>query len=628
MLYTNICIYINKCGDFMIDLLSIKDPSFIKDLSIKELQELCKAIRIFLVENISKTGGHLSSNLGVVEITVAMYYVFDPEKDKFLFDVGHQSYVHKILTGRAKDFVTLRQYGGISGYINKTESKYDIWESGHSSTSISAMSGILKSDDTDMKVVSLIGDSSIMNGVALEGLNYLGQANDKRAIIILNDNKMGISKSVGALSNAFSKLRGTAFNRGLKKVLTKILPKGIVHGFHQIKRGIKGFFQQDNIFEDMGFDYYGPYDGNDLKVIIKLLKRVKESRSPVVLHLQTIKGKGYGPSENDKVGNFHGVPPFDIETGKPLHYDENKISYSEMVSNYLVEKRKEEEFTVITPAMKEGAKLDNFAQIYPNDFIDVGIAEEHAAVMSAGIALSNKKVVLLMYSTFSQRAYDELLNDIARQNLHVIIGIDRAGIVGEDGSTHHGIYDVSMLEMMPNFIIGMPKDNQELIGMFNYAFNISSPIAIRYPRGGLIKTNVDNKYIIDNSWVELKKGNNTAIISYGNILNKIEKLIDDNKLNVGLINARFIKPIDEKLLKNIFEKYNNIIVIEDIISSGCLYHNILDFKEINQYKSKVYKRSFDSNVIIPHGSINDLYNHYGFSDNEIIDMIKGVDNND
>lgn len=612
----------------MYDFESIKDPSFVKDLSIKELKELCKDIRSFLVENISKTGGHLSSNLGVVEITVAMYYVFNPEEDKFLFDVGHQSYVHKILTGRAKDFSTLRQYGGLSGYINKSESKYDVWESGHSSTSISAMTGILKSDDKEKHVISLIGDSSIMNGVALEGLNYLGQAKDKRAIIILNDNKMGISKSVGALSNAFSKLRGTAFNRGLKKVLTKILPKRIVHVFHQFKRGIKGFFQQDNIFEDMGFDYYGPYDGNDLKVIIKLLKRVKDAKSPVVLHLQTIKGKGYLPSENDKIGNFHGVPPFDIETGKPLYSDENKISYSSMVTNYLIKKRENIEFTVITPAMKEGAKLDSFAEIYPNDFIDVGIAEEHAAVMSAGIALSNKNVVLLMYSTFAQRAYDELLNDIARQNLHVIIGIDRAGIVGEDGATHHGIYDVSMFESMPNFIIGMPKDNLELVGMFNYAFTINSPIAIRYPRGSEVKTEIDNNYIIDLSWEMLKDDSDVVIISYGPIIKRMLKCSKENNIDVSFCNARFIRPIDKNMLDYIFGKYNKIIVIENIVSSGALYHNILEYKEEKQYKSRVYKRSFDRDTIISHGKIQDLYDHYGFSQEDFISLVNEVKSND
>ena len=293
----------------MIDLMEIKDPSFIKSLSIKELKELANQIREFLIDNISKTGGHLSSNLGVVELTIAMYYVFDPEKDKFLFDVGHQSYVHKILTGRAKDFQTLRSFNGMSGYINRSESKYDIWESGHSSTSISAMSGLILSEPEDCKIICVIGDSSITNGVALEGMNFLGQLKGKSPIIILNDNKMGISKSVGALSKAFSKLRGSWLNRGLKAMTNKLLPAFLTRWAHQVKRGIKGFIQQDNIFEDMGFDYYGPYDGNDLSYCIKVMKKIKKSKNPIVLHLQTKKGKGYLPSEEDKNGDFHGVPP-------------------------------------------------------------------------------------------------------------------------------------------------------------------------------------------------------------------------------------------------------------------------------------------------------------------------------
>ena len=612
----------------MFDLESITDPSFIKKLSIKELNALAEDIRQFLIDNISKTGGHLSSNLGVVEITIAMYYVFDPEKDKFLFDVGHQSYVHKILTGRAKEFTTLRQFGGLSGYINKTESKYDIWESGHSSTSISAMSGILKSDSSDMNVVSLIGDSSIMNGVALEGLNYLGQTNDKRAIIILNDNKMGISKSVGALSNAFSKLRGTAFNRGTKKVLTTILPKRIVHMFHQFKRGIKGFLQQDNIFEDMGFDYYGPYDGHDIKVIIKLLKRIKDAKSPVVLHLQTVKGKGYKPSEEDKCGSFHGVPPFDIETGKPIKKNEGKISYSKMVTNFLIEKRKNTDFTVITPAMKEGAKLGAFADLYPNDFIDVGIAEEHAAVMSAGIALSNKNVVLLMYSTFAQRAYDELLNDIARQNLHVIVGIDFLMIRRPPRSTHHGLYDVSMFNSMPNFMLAMPKDEQELVGLFNYAFTIKSPIAIRYPRCSDDIKEIDYNYTVNQTWDMLIDGENTVVIAYGAKIKYLDKLIKDNNLNVGLCNARFIRPIDKNMLDKLFANYKNILVIESVIESGSLYEKILDYKEQKQYKSRIFKHLFNDDIVVPHGSLRDLYDNYGFSDNDLINVIKEVNSND
>lgn len=335
----------------LIDLLAIKDPSFIKDMSIKELKELASQIREFLIEHLSKTGGHLSSNLGVVEITIAMYYVFDSEKDKFIFDVGHQSYVHKILTGRAKDFETLRQFDGLSGYISKEESKYDVWESGHSSTSISVMTGmLLASDNPEAKFVSLIGDSSIMNGVALEGLNFLGSRKKLAPIIILNDNKMGISKSVGAISKIFSRMRGTKIWRNFKLVLNYIFPTCITNCFHQIKRGVKALIQHDNIFEDMGFDYYGPIKGNDLRACIKALQRIKKNTEPVILHILTQKGKGYLPSETDEEGSFHGVGPFDIQTGKPLYKpQEHEHSFSEIVANYLTKKHLETPFFVVTP---------------------------------------------------------------------------------------------------------------------------------------------------------------------------------------------------------------------------------------------------------------------------------------
>ena len=610
----------------MIDLLKIKDPSFIKDLSIKELKELAEQIRNFLIENISKTGGHLSSNLGVVEITLAMYYVFDPEKDKFLFDVGHQSYVHKILTGRAKDFTTLRKLDGLSGYINKNESKYDIWESGHSSTSISAMSGIILASDADSRVISVIGDSSIMNGVAIEGLNFLGQLKgSKHPIIILNDNKMGISKSVGALSKAFSKLRGSHLNRFLKTVTNKLFPAFLTTAFHKIKRGIKGFIQQDNIFEDMGFDYYGPYDGNDLKYCIRAMKKIQKSKSPVVLHLITKKGKGYIPSENDTTGDYHGVSPFDIKTGLPIEKPKDgELSYSQVVANFLVEKHKNESFFVVTPAMKAGAKLDEFAKLYPKDFYDVGIAEEHAAVMSAGIALMNKKVVLLMYSTFAQRAFDELLNDIARQNLNVIIGIDRAGIVGEDGETHQGIYDISMFMEMPNIKVLMPRNLIDTVGLFNYAFTNSGPIVIRYPRGkDLITEPIDYNYKIDTSWEYLKKGEKIYIVSFGPDLNRLLEIFKNN-CDVGVVYAKSIKPIDELFLNDLFMQELPIMVVEQTVCSGTLYHQILDFKEKNSFKNRIYSHSFNCNTIIKHGKISDVYEKYGFSNSKLLEAVNEV----
>ena len=607
----------------MIDLKSIKGPSDVKKLSIPELHELCSEIRRFLIESISKTGGHLSSNLGVVELTVAMYYVFDLDKDELLFDVGHQAYVHKILSGRAAGFDKLRQYGGLSGYINRNESKYDVWESGHSSTSISAASGLMLSGEK--RDVVVIGDCSIMNGVAFEGLNFLGQFKKLNPIIILNDNEMGISKSVGALSKTFKLLRGSRFKRRLKAIVTKIFPSCIPNACHSLKNFLKMVLRHYNVFESLGFDYYGPYNGNDLNTMIKVLRRIEKNKKPVILHINTKKGMGYKPSEGDKIGNYHGVAPFDIETGKPLADNSDKLSYSQIVGHYLVKKREKEEFVVITPAVKVGVKLGEFANSYPDDFYDVGIAEEHAAVMAAGIALRGRNVVLLMYSTFAQRAYDEILNDIVRQNLKVIIGIDRAGIVGEDGVTHQGIYDVSMFMGMPNIVVTMPKDEQEAIGLFNYAFIQKSPIVIRYPRASEKKLdNLDYDYVASLSWTTLNEGSSAIVISYGMDVERISRLVEANRLDVMVINARSIKPIDEEALNKAFSMNKPILVVEQVVASGTLYHQILDFKERNGYLSRVYPHSFTPNELIPHGSMADIYKLVGFSDDELIEKIKEI----
>ena len=607
----------------MIDLKSIKGPEDVKKLSLDELHELCKEIRRFLIESISKTGGHLSSNLGVVELTVAMYYVFDFEHDEILFDVGHQCYTHKILSGRACGFENLRQFGGMSGYINRNESKYDIWESGHSSTSISAASGLMLGGNK--RDIVLIGDCSIMNGVAFEGLNFLGQFKKLNPIIILNDNEMGISKSVGALSKTFKILRGSKFKRDTKAFVTKVFPNCVPNFCHKMKNLLKDILKRYNVFESLGFDYYGPYNGNDLNTMIKVFKRIKKNQKPVILHVNTKKGMGYEPSENDCVGNFHGVSPFDVKTGKPLADNSNKLSYSQIVGHYLVKKRENEEFVVITPAVKVGVKLGEFANAYPDDFFDVGIAEEHAAVMAAGIALSGKNVVLLMYSTFAQRAYDEILNDIVRQNLKVIIGIDRAGIVGEDGVTHQGIYDVSMFMGMPNIVVTMPKDEQEAIGLFNYAFSQNSPIVIRYPRASEIKReDLDYDYIASLDWTTLNHGNKAIVISYGMDIERISKLAIENNLDIEVVNARSIKPLDKILLAKLFERKLPILVIEQVVASGTLYHQILAFKEENGYSSKVISHNFSSEDLIPHGSMNDIFELVGFSNSKLIEKINSI----
>lgn len=605
----------------MFDIKNIKDPSFIKNLTIKEKKELANDLRTFLIENISKTGGHLGSNLGIVEIMIALYTVFDYENDSFLFDVGHQAYIHKIFTGRADKFDSLRKFNGLSGYINRNESKYDIWESGHSSTSISALAGMLLAEGKNTKkhLIAIIGDASIVNGVSLEALNYLGSIKGYHPIIILNDNKMGISKSVGSLNKVFNRLRSKKFLIKLKRFCNNIFPKFIANGFHKIKRGIKGLIQKDNIFEDLGFDYYGPVDGNNIKALTNIFNRIKDLDEPVIIHTITKKGKGYEFAEKDDFGSFHGVSPFDINTGKPLkEKEENVHSYSYVVSYSLTKLREKTEFYVITPAMKVGAELEIFAEKYKDSFIDVGIAEEHAAVMSAGLTLGGKKAVLLMYSTFAQRAYDFFLNDICRQDLPVIIGLDRAGVVGADGQTHAGIYDVSMFAGMPNCYILMPRNPYEVIGLFSHALSFNHPVVIRYPRLD-VKFDLTKLEICDTpfKWDIVRQGNNGIVLVYGHYVDKVLNLVNANNLDLTVVNARLIKPLDYECLDYLKSLNQNFLVIEEVISNGSLYEALL-VEGIRNIKGL----NFDVNIKLPHGSIKEVLDSCGFSDDDILKLLK------
>lgn len=605
----------------MFNIEEIKDPSFLKDLNYKEKKQLAKEIREFLITKISKTGGHLSSNLGIVELEIALKSVFSYEDTLFLYDVGHQSYIHKIFTGRAKEFDKLRKIDGLSGYINKKESEYDIWESGHSSTTISAMTGLLLAlgKDTNKRVISIIGDGSIVSGVAFEALNHLGRLKDYKPIIILNDNGMGISKNVGSMSKIFDQLRSKKLVIKSKRIINSITPTAISNFYHQIKRGVKGFFKIDNIFEDLGFNYYGPVDGNNLKAITKALKRIKNLNEPVVLHVITKKGLGYPYAEDDEVGNFHGVEPFNIATGKALEQKPEDVhSFSEIVASSLLKLRRKEEFYVITPAMVVGAKLTEFQKEYKDYLIDVGIAEEHATILAAGLTIGGKKTVLLMYSTFSQRAFDFLLNDVARQDLPVIIGIDRAGVVGGDGATHEGIYDVSMFNLMPNVHVLMPKDENDVISMFNFALHFNHPLVIRYPRSS-IKANLESlepKPFTLKWQIELK-GNKGIVIAYGPLVNKLKEIIINNNLDVYLINACVIKPIDINMLETINKLNLPCLFIEEVVENGSLYQVCLPHLKVN---AKAI--NFKTDTILPFGDIKDVLNRYHFNEEEFLKRIK------
>ena len=592
----------------MFDLEAIKDPTFLKKLKKKELEILADEIRSFLIENISKTGGHLASNLGIVELTIALHTVFDSPHDKIVFDVGHQVYTHKILTGRASKFETLRKIDGLSGFISREESEHDCFETGHSGESLSAISGFLraKKDGVDIgECIAVIGDSSIASGMPFEALNYLGSLKEEHPIIVINDNKMGISKSVGALSSLLNRIRGMGFAIKMKKIFYRILPQCIINFFRRIIRGIKAFIQNDNIFEDLGFRYMGPVDGNDIHSVIKILTRAKKCRVPCVVHVITEKGKGYKKAEEDVYGDYHGVPPFDINTGLPLKpASENSHTWSKIISESVLKLEEEFNIDVIVPAMIGGSKLGKFKTMYPDKIIDVGIAEEHATTMASSLAMSGVNVFLPIYSTFAQRAYDQINNDICRHNAHVVIGIDRAGIVGEDGSTHQGIFDVAYLSHIPNIVISMPSTPDEAFALIKYGFVQKNPFVIRYPRGSMITdlSFSEAEEIEKPSWIKMTDGNKIIIISYGPNVKMIEELCIENKISATIVNARFIKPLDTKMLDELVDLRLPFLIYEEVVKEGSLASMILLYFAKKHYNCYVDVMDLPCNYI-KHGEI-------------------------
>lgn len=608
------------------NIKDIKSPSVIKKMSKKELKVLATDIRSFLIENISKTGGHLSSNLGVVELTIAMHYVFDSPNDKLLFDVGHQCYTHKILTGRANEFNSLRQIDGMSGFINRSESEHDIWESGHSSTSLSAQCGILLSQsfDNKEKVVSLIGDSSIANGVSFEALNYMGTIKHLNPIIILNDNNMSISPSVGAFSRMFSRLRSSDSYQKVNSAIAKITPRFIRKICHRIKTSIKGFILAENYFEDMGYDYMGPFDGNDIEVCIKMLNAAKQLNKPCVVHFVTKKGKGYKYSEEDIKGDYHGVGKFNVENGLSNDNHSSEISFSLAMSKCFEQLLLKETHYIITPAMLRGSELHTIKKYYPQNIIDVGIAEEHATVMASSMAQRGQKVFLMLYSTFAQRAYDFILNDIARTDTHVVIGLDRAGLVPFDGETHQGIYDISMFNAMPNIQIVMPKDGNELNALVKYADNITHPIVIRYEkRNTELDFNVVEE-IVKPTWTVEQDGNDMIIITYGNGLNVVKKALDNIDKSIKVINARFIKPMDKEMLLELLKENKPILVYENVVTKGGLVSNIEEFARAHKISINLTSMGLSSEDIITHGDFESLLKKYHLSSDDVINQINNI----
>lgn len=596
-------------------IYDIESPEQIKSLSIKELNELAKDIRSFLIDSISKTGGHLSSNLGVVEVTIAMHYVFDSPKDKMIFDVGHQCYTHKILTGRANQFSTLRKKDGLSGYQKRQESIHDCFEAGHSSTSLSAALGFAIARDVkkeDYQVIALIGDGALTGGMAMEALNDIG-SKQKNMIIIFNDNNMSISKNYGGIEQRLTSVRASKLYRHVKQDMKSNLSNnrvgaGVLSTLTNIKDMIKDEMLVAPLFREFNLDYIGPVDGHDLSALINVFQAAKEHNGPIVVHVKTIKGKGYSFAQNDTIGKWHGVSPFDPETGRFLmKLPANEISWSQVISNTLIDLAKTDESIVaITPAMAQGSKLLDFAKLYPDRFFDCGIAEQHAITMACGMAAAGIKPFVSVYSSFLQRAYDQMNHDLGRMNLPVVVGIDRAGLVGDDGETHQGVFDIAFLRHIPNLILSQPCNAKEAQDLVYSAFLEHRPYCIRYPRGNVVYEKVDQyTYIPVGSWVlhKLCAIPKTIVITYGPDVEKVIQKANENDYELWVVNARFFKPLDTKMIDELTNMNLPIFVFETDCKIGSLSSAILEY--LNENESRIHILGIDDHYVC-HGSIRAL----------------------
>lgn len=584
------------------NIYDIKGPESIKGLSLSQLENLAEDIRDFLIESIAKTGGHLSSNLGVVELTLALHYVFHSPEDKFIFDVGHQSYVHKILTGRASGFKTLRQYKGLSGFQKRHESAHDVWEAGHSSTSLSAALGMAVARDLNHEhynVIPVIGDGAMSSGMAMEALNQIG-AENRNMVIIFNDNNMSISKNVGAMDDAFTKLRASKPYNTLKDDISGALSqtkvgKNVLGSLRQVKNIVKENVVDTSIFGDFNLDYIGPVDGHDLKMLIKVLKIAQKHKGPIVVHVITKKGKGYSYAENDVEGLWHGVSQFDPKTGQSLaKTPAGHASWSQIISESLLQCAKtNEDIVAITPAMISGSKLRKFFDTFPERSFDCGIAEEHAVTFAAALAASGKRPFVSIYASFMQRAYDQIHHDVARMDLPVVFGIDRCGLVGEDGETHHGVFDIAMLRPFPNMILSQPKDAYEAQALMVTAFAQNKhPFALRYPRGAApFHLEKEIAPLPIGSWTRFAVGEKPCciVITYGSDVDKVISKAKVNNISLIVINARFFKPMDETMLLEAAALKLPVIVYETDMLIGGLSSAILEFYNDNNISTPIQR---------------------------------------
>ncbi len=607
----------------------INSPKDLKNLSIGELSHLASEIREEIIATVSKTGGHLAPNLGMVELTISLHYVLNASEDKIIWDVGHQTYAHKLLTGRRKKFSTLRQYQGLSGFPRREESRYDAFGTGHSSTSISAALGMAKARDLKGEgnvILAVIGDASLSGGMAFEALNQAG-ALGTNLLVILNDNEMSISKNVGALSIYLNKLMATPLYNRLRRRTQYLVKKTPVIGPRALKfarrleEGLKNLFIPSIWFEELGFRYFGPVDGHNLIHLIETLERVKKIEGPVLVHVITKKGKGFRLAEEDPA-KFHGLGPFDIKTGK-LKERKKKPTYTQVFGETLLKlARRDKRIVGITAAMGGGTGLEVFSEEFPDRFFDVGIAEEHAVTFAAGLAVSGFRPVVAIYSTFLQRAYDQVLHDIALQNLKVLFVIDRAGIVEGDGATHQGIFDIAYLSHIPNLVLMAPKDENELRHMLYTGLKYHGPIALRYPKdeGKGVKLDKGLKSLRIGKAEILRKGEGLAIFALGSMVYPALEVAEE--LDATLVNLRFAKPLDKKIITTLTKECGRIVIVEEGILEGGVGTRVLELLEEEGLSNIKIKCIGLPDKFLEHGSRSILLSKYGLTSRGILKTVR------
>ena len=613
-------------------LEKIQKPNDIKKIPADQLPALAEEIREFIIESLSKTGGHLASNLGVVELTIAMHRVFDLPKDKLIWDVGHQSYTHKILTGRKDGFETLRREGGISGFPKRSESDCDVFDTGHSSTSISAGVGYVRARELkkeNYSVVSIIGDGALTGGMAYEALNNAASLKSN-FIIVLNDNEMSITENVGGMSSYLSGLRTASAYTGFKMDVTKALNRipgigpGMVDAMGKTKSSIKQIIIPGMLFEDMGLTYLGPVDGHNIPQLIKTFQEAKRFEGPILVHVLTQKGRGYEPAMRHPA-RFHGAGPFDVKTGLPV--GKSNPTYTDVFSTVMRkmgDRRKD--VAAVTAAMMTGVGLKRFSNMFPDRCFDVGIAEEHAVTFAAALSLGGITPVVAIYSSFLQRAYDQIMHDVCMQNLHVVFAIDRAGLVGYDGETHHGIFDLSYLGSMPNMTILAPKNLWELSDMIKFAVDYDGPIAVRYPRGEAYAGLKEFRAPICLGKSEvIHEGSRVALLAVGSMVKMAEEVQKQLKermdMDAALVNARFVKPIDEELLRSFADTYELVVTLEENVKDGGFGERVLAFAEEEDLPFGVEIIALPDRFI-PHGSVSYQMKQVGFTPEDICGRIE------